>query len=105
MVRKSGRGWRIAEARPVLACGPHKLMSATARIIRAPRLLNARALETVTNPPGLRRGEKFSQDTCKIWLKLEDCAAIGYHHLLRIASNSLIQARIRIGPALRPTKI
>jgi len=28
MVRESGRGWRIAEARPVLACGPHKLTSA-----------------------------------------------------------------------------
>ncbi len=53
----------------------------------------------------VRRGEEFSQDTCKIWRKYEECAAIGYHHLLRIASHSPIQDRIRIGPALRPTKI
>ncbi len=73
--------------------------------IRAPRLLNARALKTVTKPPGVPRGEEFSQDTCKIWRKFEECAAIGYHHLLRIASNSPIQAHIRIGHALTPTKI
>ncbi len=55
--------------------------------------------QRVTNPPGVRRGEEFSQDTCKIWRKFEACAAIGYHHLLRIASNSPIQAHIRIGHA------
>ena len=82
-----------------------QMMSATSSIIRAPRLLTARALKTVTNPPGVRRDEEFSQDTCKIWRKFEECAAIGYHHLLRIASNSPIQARIRIGHALTPTKI
>ncbi len=81
------------------------MLPAYSRDCAAPRLLNARALKTVTNPPGMRRGEEFSQDTCKIWRKFEECAAIGYHHLLRIASHSPIQARIRIGLALRLTKI
>ncbi len=91
----------------MLACGPHKLMSATSsdNTGSSARLLNARALKTVTNPPGVRRGEEFSPDTCKIWRKFEECAAIGYHHLLRIASNSPIQAHIRIGHALTHTKI
>ena len=74
-------------------------------MLRAPRLLNARALKTMTNPPDVRSGEEFAQDTCKIWRKFEECAAIGYHHLLRIASSSPIQARIRIGHARMRTKI
>ena len=62
-------------------------------------------IENGDKPPGVRRGEEFSQDTCKIWRKFEAGAAIGYHHVLRIASHSPIQAQIRIGRALTPTKI
>ncbi len=96
MVLKSGRGWLVIHT------NDERYISGQ---YGAPRLLNAGALKTVTNPPGVRRGEEFSQDTCKIWRKFEECAAIGYHYLLRIASNSPIQARIRIGHARTPTKI
>lgn len=37
----------------------------------------------MTNQPGVQRGETFSQNTCKIWRKFEECATIGCQHLLR----------------------
>ncbi len=90
----------------MLACGPHKLMSATSSDNTGSSASERPvALKTVTNPPGVRRGEEFSQDTCKIWREFEECAAIGYHHLLQIASNSPIQAGIRLWHARTPTKI
>ena len=58
-----------------------------------------------TNRPGVRRGAESSPETCKIWRKFDGCGPIGYRLLVRIASNSPIQAQIRIGHALTRTKI